>query len=571
MRAALVAALSAVALHCSVYSTEDLVNNGQGGASGQGGATTAGAGGSAGDRPDASTGGTSGSGGSGGASGATTGGASGKGGVSGGGSGGTFDATGGSDGGADADSSLTGGAGGSSGSAGASGASGTSGAAGANVGGAAGASGNGGAAGSMAGAGGTDPSDGSTDASDATDAPSDTVPPVGAVFAVGTFTSTATTGTQVVSHPLGQNLKALILWTMGKTNEVLGSNYYYGLGVSDMFSTVSFASSSKDEVSPSSSSRRVANRVMTLVQGGEVTMAEADLVASDSSTFTLNWTLSDSQPYIVHYIAIGGPQVMAKLVNWQTPASPAAKAITVGFSPSAVLHFHAGASVLNAPPTSLPNSVVGIGAMDQGGMQWGLQVAEASGVTEAIASRAQHTSSAIFMYNDTNPATVSKEASIASMMPDGFNMNFTQANANLSQVVSLALGGVKARVGSFDKTTAAAPASQTITTDFRPGAVFLASYQRTSTTNVREFGSALGIGASDGVREASSIFGGAHGVTTTATTGQDKTGKVFLKMNDPPLDAEADLTAMTPTGFTLNWTLNDGVASQICYIALGAP
>jgi hypothetical protein len=42
-------------------------------------------------------------------------------------------------------------------------------------------------------------------------------------------------------------------------------------------------------------------------------------------------------------------------------------------------------------------------------------------------------------------------------------------------------------------------------------------------------------------------------------------------MNTPPLDAEADMASFGASGFTLNWTTNDAVASQICFLALGAP
>jgi len=41
-------------------------------------------------------------------------------------------------------------------------------------------------------------------------------------------------------------------------------------------------------------------------------------------------------------------------------------------------------------------------------------------------------------------------------------------------------------------------------------------------------------------------------------------------MNTAPLDAEADLASFGPTGFTLNWPTNDAIASQICFLALGA-
>lgn len=461
--------------------------------------------------------------------------------------------------------SVTGGAAGAGGAAGMSGA-----------GRAAGASGTGGAAGTgmgTGGAAGTDLTDGSAGSAGAIDAQPETPRPVGAVFAVGSFSALPSTGMQVVAHPLGHDLKALILWTVARTNEVTASDYYYGIGVSDMSASIALAASSKDEVSPSSSSRRMAPKAMTLVQWGEVTVAEADLVSSNSSTFTLNWTVSNGQSYIIHYIAIGGPQVAAKLVNWQTPMSPSAKAVTgVGFQPEAVLHFHAGSSFVGAPPLSMTNAVVGIGAMDTSGLQWAIQSSETSGVTTSVATRAQRTSAAVYMYSDSSPASVTKEASIASMNPDGFTLNFTTANTDATQVYSLALAGLKARAATFDKTTATEPASQSVVTAFQPGALFLASYQKAATSGtVRESIYDLGIGASDGVRKASSTITAAHGVQTTATNCLDKTSKVFLMMNQPPLDGEADLTSFDPNGFTLNWTMNDAVASQICFLALGAP
>jgi hypothetical protein len=315
----------------------------------------------------------------------------------------------------------------------------------------------------------------------------------------------------------------------------------------------------------------MASKIIALVHGGEVNISEADLVTANTTSFTLNWTVSDGMPYVIHYIAIGGSAVQAKVVNWRAPASPALATVPVGFQPDAVIHLHAGASVLSAPPTTLPNAVIGIGAMDNSGRQWAIQAAEASGVTTTIASRAQKSGAAVYMYNDSSPPAVSKEASIASMLADGFSLNFTSANTNETQIYSLALQGVRARAGTFDKSTNSAPVDQVVTTSFRPGVVFLTSFQRPATTLVREAICSFGLGASDGIREASSIVSAANGVGTTANAALDKTSKAFLKMSEPPLDGEADLTTFDANGFTMNWTLNDGVAAQICYLALGAP
>jgi hypothetical protein len=43
-----------------------------------------------------------------------------------------------------------------------------------------------------------------------------------------------------------------------------------------------------------------------------------------------------------------------------------------------------------------------------------------------------------------------------------------------------------------------------------------------------------------------------------------------MKMNNDTatIDAEADVTSFDSAGFTLNWTTNDAVATQIGYLAL---
>src|SRR6185503_7978945 len=108
------------------------------------------------------------------------------------------------------------------------------------------------------------------------------------------------------------------------------------------------------------------------------------------------------QPYVIHYLVIGGPQVSAKVVNWQAPTSAGQKAVIgVGFQPEAVLHFYVGAAFINAPPSSQTSAVLGIGAMDKTGAQWAIQAADADNQNPAVASRAQRNNAAIYMYTDT--------------------------------------------------------------------------------------------------------------------------------------------------------------------------
>ena len=596
-----VISVAAIVTGCSVYD-EDLGPDGGHSTTGSGGTMLDGAhgvtGGSAGWAPDASIG-------SGGSTGGSAGTGVGKGGSGGGkgdsgtgSTGGTGGAsgTGGAAGTNPGDASSTGGSagtGGTTGTGGAAGTGGTTGTGGAGTGGAAGATGGaagdtgaGGASGGTGGAAGTGGATGGTGGTTggtagtgggAMDAAPEAPPPAGAVFAVGSFAKSTGTGTQTVPHTLGQTPKAVILWTVGKTNETLSGGFYYGVGISDGSSSGSLAMSSLDAAATTVTSRRIATKAITLVEPGAAdagpARAEADLPSWNAASFQLNWTVSDGQAHIVHYIVIGGPQVSAKVVNWQTPTAAGQKAVTgVGFQPEAVLHFYAGAAFVATPPANQGAGVLGLGAMDKTGAQWSMQGGDANAADTTLTSRGQRINSAIYMYTDTGTPAVTKEATFVSMNSGGFTLNFTTANANAAQVYSLALAGLKASAGNFNKVTAGAPASQTVTTAFRPGAVLLASYQMgAQSAPLSEPICSFGMGASDGVNEASSAITSLDALATSSVDGIDKTSKVFLKMNTPPLDAEADMASFGPTGFTMNWTTNDAIAAQMCFLALGAP
>jgi hypothetical protein len=191
-------------------------------------------------------------------------------------------------------------------------------------------------------------------------------------------------------------------------------------------------------------------------------------------------------------------------------------------------------------------------------------------LSPTVTTRAQKTDAAIYMFHAPTPI-LNKSASFVSMDPSGFTLNFTTATADASQVYSLALAGLKTSVGTFNKSTAAAPASQAVALPFTPGAVFLSSYQiPAQSAAVRESQCSWGVGASDGTHEGSSAIVDTDAVSLTDVDALDKTSKAFIKMNNPPMDAEAHMASFDPSGFTLSWTTNDPVPSQMCFLALGA-
>ncbi|MBI3741589.1 MAG: hypothetical protein HY257_07525 [Chloroflexi bacterium] len=156
------------------------------------------------------------------------------------------------------------------------------------------------------------------------------------------------------------------------------------------------------------------------------------------------------------------------------------------------------------------------------------------------------------------------------MDADGFTVNFSTANGSATQIFSLALKGMNAKAGNFSKSTTTPSVSQSVTgVGFQPRVVMLSSFQDVAQANP-VVQSRFGIGASDANAEGSSAYSDANAVNTTNVKSIDKTSKAFMKVNNntSTIDAEADLTSMDADGFTLNWTTNDAVATQMLYLAL---
>jgi len=398
----------------------------------------------------------------------------------------------------------------------------------------------------------------------------------GSSFQVGTFQKTIASApaVQTVPHGLGVAPKAIILWTNARTNELVGVHYRLSFGFTDGTSAYSVSTASQDgdnAATESDCSRRIAARALTVVEWPEATIAEANATGWDAASFTLTWTVNNAVPFAVHYIAIGGTDVSARAHTWTMPTVTGNRLVTgIGFQPDAVLFAHAGSGFTNPIPSSIEQVGFGLGAFDTAGRQWANTIFCGTGSAQSDTQRCQLTNAALVAINVT-PAIV-KRASFVSVNGDGYTLNFTTTNGNASRVVALALKGVNVRVQNFLKSTAAAPAAQTIAgIGFAPSLVFLTSMQDLTRANPVAQGR-LGLGASDGTSEASSAAHDANNLAVTSADGIDKASKVFVKINNNAqlINAEADFTSMNPDGFTLNWSTNDGAATQMLYLALGS-
>jgi hypothetical protein len=401
-----------------------------------------------------------------------------------------------------------------------------------------------------------------------------TTPARAGVFAAGNFAKCTTNPcTSTVAHGLGVTPKALIFWTSSKTTAAFGGGYQFGFGVSDTTTSASLGVSSQDAVTTSNSGRRLSQRAITLVNvGGSAATSEATVLSVDATNFSLQWSPNDTTAALVHFVAVGGADVSAKVVNWTMGTATGNRAVTgVGFKPDVVLHGHAGTAITAAPPGNATSAVFGLGVMDADGDQWATSNVAVDNVGTSDTQRSQTASNCLLAID--NALAIAKQANWVSMDNDGFTVNFNNAtNANAAQLFSLALKGVNVKPGAFAKSTGAATATNTINgLGFTPRVVMLAGTFQTA-LDTPAVHSRFGLGAGDGTTQGSAAIQDTNALAVISNDGTDRTTLSFVKVdnNTPAVDAAATVGNFTAGSFDVSWTTNDAVATQVLYLALGS-
>jgi hypothetical protein len=134
--------------------------------------------------------------------------------------------------------------------------------------------------------------------------------------------------------------------------------------------------------------------------------------------------------------------------------------------------------------------------------------------------------------------------------------------------------GFLVKEGTFTKTTASAPASQTISgVGFQPKAVIFWWTRQTSYGQLAEIRVGYGFATNDGgsYQNYGVAFASDDGAATS-NTGRRRSETysiIILSNGDPTRSAQASVTSFSNDGFTLNWQRNEAEADIIQYIALG--
>ncbi|KKL27442.1 hypothetical protein LCGC14_2385100, partial [marine sediment metagenome] len=306
-----------------------------------------------------------------------------------------------------------------------------------------------------------------------------------AEFFCGSFTKDTNSGTVTqssISHGLSVEPQAMILWWPDQTSSgtvAAGDSTGWGLlrrGVGFPSGTGRAAAwASEDAVGTSNAARKFAG-IGTQASIAFISPSGTDgphgvLTNFDTSTFDIDWTTNNTDAAIIHFLAIGGPEIQTSIAAWILQTSAGSKAVSgVGFQPDVCIHI----SSSTTGATAVDDAKMSMGVMDASGNQWSTSIysQDAQGTSNTLSG-----SSNALALNGIDSAGTAVAQTFVSMDSDGFT---TSGSANAADLVAtLCIKGVRALAGNFTKKTSTGnQAAQTI--GFTTEAFLVASTQATA-------------------------------------------------------------------------------------------
>lgn len=390
---------------------------------------------------------------------------------------------------------------------------------------------------------------------------------------VGTFVSPASATTLNVTG-VGFTPKAILFFTSGGVSAGANASIFAQIAyVAGMAGQASVAAAVEDNVATSNTATAMgwgAAIYRPALNGGAIN-DQARVINVNSDGFDVRFETASALAMIYSYLAIGGDDVRAGVVNWLASGATGNQTVR-GFgvgTPSIVFHLTRTSALTGALPQFGVNAFYGFGAMDASGNEWAIAAYSRENQAATEAKRYQVTNRCLATLTATGPA-VSSDAAFSAMVMDGFTVNWQTAPSAGTNILSLAISGIEAEVGAFNKATGAATATQDVATDFDPLAVFLASVQATTSGSIQAH-HRVGLGLSDGTNETSQCWSDTDAADPTQADGVITANKAFTKINSatPTAEAVCDV-AMGTNKFTPSWTTNDAVATEILFAAFGA-
>jgi hypothetical protein len=339
--------------------------------------------------------------------------------------------------------------------------------------------------------------------------------------------------------------------------------------------------------------------------------AEAQLTAMTTDGFTINWVNPTSQPWIIHYLALGGPDITSATVGTFTPAAnvapetPEDEAIAVGFQPDFLMFLAINSTT--TPTRASPDGklTLGYAAGPNGSITQGTHavLSRTAGANISASGVQSHYDAIVEVIPGSTPP-LPFVAAVKSFDANGFTITKKINYSPYTPVHYLALRGGRYKVGQIFRPATEGASSQSVTAvGFTPHGLLFSAWGEIQSDGtlaplfnidpIKDEGARINFSAVDGAISARATFfeevtengsdndrswvkQGTWGNATTSsktiylTQGgdcQEKWVPPEPSGNGGPMCYEpagggrvitdADLASYDASGFTLNWTTND--------------
>ena len=298
-----------------------------------------------------------------------------------------------------------------------------------------------------------------------------------------------------------------------------------------------------------------------------VTLIVGNLNSFDSGGFTIIWVTNTTTAYKINFMAFGGSDITNVFV--EAPGTTATGNRTysnAGFQGN-IAFFFGGMSAGTVGAMSQPS----FGVAMSSSKRWAT-VSNSISTTMSSSSHAKkYQRTDCCMLGLSNSGTETLRIDFVGFTSTGFTVNCITSLSTI--FLYLLIQGGSWDLGSFNKSTAAAPVDQSVSgLAFAPDGVLLASDNAASSTSVQA-NCDCSLGAFDGTNQQTEWAGSIDAVSPSQSESAQLTTKC-LRLAAPTstttaaTKSECQQKTLDSTGFTVTWTTNDTtVASEILWVA----
>jgi hypothetical protein len=359
--------------------------------------------------------------------------------------------------------------------------------------------------------------------------------------------------------------KAIITWwsrqaAVGHTRGNSG-----GLGLATASEYVAVAWASDDGADPARARRWTSDdAILGFSSASSATPALRGGIAFTDTGFTLKWHNGPSEPWLVHYLALGGDELThAALTQFATGASGRQSVTGLGFEPDCVV-----LAPTCVEETSASGLLAAIGAATPKA-QVGAAFASADGASPSEVRGSQRSDSVTVV-----PLPGGRElgcrAILRSMDPDGFSLDWQLRHVSMASMVGLALKGGRYLVG-----TGGSPVGsrrrQHVRVGFRPSGVLAFSWGLEASHETKDIGR-LSLGAASASASGAAGWGDRNRSASPSSTQAWASEAAILEIADTrreTLHERATFLGFNRDGFVLDWTISDRTRREFAYLAFG--